>query len=598
MKKINSIITALLLLSANVFAGVLSFTSYHTPAQVDAALNTLHSSYPTKTSIINIGTSYDGTQIKALKISSNPAINDATKGDVVYVGLHHAREWITVEMSLYLADELLARYSTDATLQADMDRLQIWIIPVVNPDGFTFTTTGGSCADDASPRMWRKNRRLNSDGTRGVDLNRNWGYQWGLLSGSSDIPSAPSYHGTGAFSEAEIQVIRDFLNARTNLKSFVSYHSYSELYLRPWSYTTSDPSGEQTLRSIAQRNINLISGVNGHTYSENIGYTSSGEATDWIWEQKRVAAFTPELRPLSRAGGGFCLPASEIVPCVEENFPAAKALIHDAARPGVWIRDNTGDSGAEPSTGYPWESPDIWTVPAVLNQNAPVVLHIHVNNSTGATMNNVTVEAYFTDPRITIEFPSTTAVLIGTTMVNVPPGGLNVTMPWTTPSGTNIWGERHWCVGVVIKHNNDMPLTTIVNRSSNIACHNFNTTEVVEGGLIHVAATNFLNVAAELVIDFNHNELPTDWKLELPSVKELQQANKLLPSTLRKASLLKTQGIILEPGQTVKIPVKIHFDKVPAKEILVRIKGNLLPLVAGKRTAVGNGYTFNVIAKK
>jgi len=597
MKTINSVITACLLFSVSSFAGILSFTNFHTPPQVDAALTTLHNTYPGQTSIITIGTSYGGNPMKALKISSNPAVNDPTKGDVVYVALHHAREWISVEVALYLADELLARYSTDATLHADMDRLQIWIIPVVNPDGYAYTATWGSCADVTSPRMWRKNRRLNSDGTFGVDLNRNWGYQWGLLSGSSNTTTDDTYHGTGAFSEPETTVLRDFLNGLTNFKSFVTYHSFSELYLRPWSYTTSDPPGEPTLKSIAQRNINLIAAVHGHTYSENIWYTSSGEATDWVWQEKRVAAFTPELRPAPTGAGGFCVAASEIIPCAEENFPAATALIHDAARPGVWIRDNAGDTGAEPSTGYPWESPDIWTVPAVLNQNATVDLHIHVSNSTGTNMQNVTVDAYYTDPRITLEFPSPTAVLIGSAVINVPPAGKDIVMSWTTPVGTNIWGELHWCVGVVIRHKEDMPLTTIVNRSSNIACHNFNTTTVVEGSIINVAATNFLNVAAELVIDFNRNELPPDWKLELPSIKELQLRNKILPLTTRKSRLLKTQGVILEPGQTVKIPVKVHFAKVPAKEVLVRIKGDLLPLVAGKRTPVGNGYTFNVTAK-
>jgi carboxypeptidase T len=597
MKTVNSVITACLLSSVSSFAGVLSFTNFHTPPQVDAALTTLHNTYPGKTSIITIGTSYGGNPIKALKISSNPGVNDPTKGDVVYVALHHAREWISVEVALYLADELLARYSTDATLHADMDRLQIWIIPVVNPDGYAYTTTDGSCSVPTSPRMWRKNRRPNGDGTYGVDLNRNWGYQWGLLSGSSNITADDTYHGTGAFSEPETKVIRDFLNGLTNFKSFVTYHSFSELYLRPWSYTTSDPPGEPTLKSIAQRNINLIAAVHGHTYSENIWYTSSGEATDWVWQEKRVAAFTPELRPGPTGAGGFCVAASEIIPCAEENFPAANALIHDAARSGVWIRDNAGDTGAEPSTGYPWESPDIWTVPAVLNQNATVDLHIHVSNSTGTNMKDVTVDAYYTDPRITLEFPSPTAVLIGSAVVNVPPPGKDVVMSWTTPVGTNIWGELHWCVGVVIKHKDDMPLTTIVNRSSNIACHNFNTTTVVEGGIINVAATNFLSGAAELVIDFNRNELPPDWKLELPPIKELQSGNRILPPTIRKSRLLKTQGVILEPGQTVKIPVKVHFAKVPAKEVLVRIKGDLLPLVAGERTPVGNGYSFNVTAK-
>ncbi len=143
-----------------------------------------------------------------------------------------------------------------------------------------------------------------------------------------------------------------------------------------------------------------------------------------------------------------------------------------------------------------------------------------------------------------------------------------------------------------------MPLTTVVNRSSNIACHNFNTTTIVDDDFLLVAATNYLAVAAELDISFNRNELPSDWKLELPGKEELQKNLKLEPSTIRKLKLLKTERVVLEPGQTIKIPIKVHFEKIPAKDIIVRIKGDLIPIVAGKRVPVGNGYTYQVKALK
>src|SRR5437867_5784979 len=58
-------------------------------------------------------------------------------------------------------------------------------VPVVNPDGYAYT--------ESSDRYWRKNRRDNGDGTFGVDLNRNWGYQWGLSSGSSGVTYSDTY---------------------------------------------------------------------------------------------------------------------------------------------------------------------------------------------------------------------------------------------------------------------------------------------------------------------------------------------------------------------------------------------------------------------
>ena len=574
----------------------LSFSDYHTPSSVESALNTLHSDYPALTQIVTIGNSVENQPIKALKISSNPLVNDPAKGDVVFVGCHHAREWMSVEIPLYVANQLLSKYTTNAQLKADMDNLQIWIIPVLNVDGFQYTQT-------AANRYWRKNRRNNGDGTFGVDMNRNYSYQWGLTgSGISADPftAGDAYFGPSAFSEPELTSLRGFMQGLGNLKAFFSYHSYGEWHMKPWSYTFSDAPGHETLHSIAIRDISRIAAVHGVNYKEIFTlYNASGEATDYWWNEKRIAALTTELRPVYNGSlQGFSPPASEIIPCAEENYPAALAIIHDAALPHIWLRDNAGDNGSEPSSGYTWESPDIWTVPAILNQGAVVDLHVKVNNSTGSAVHNVTVDAYYSDPRITLEFPSLSSVPIGSTTVNVPPGGKDVVFSWTTPVGVNIWGERHWCVGAVVKQDDDMPLTTIVRRSSNIACHNFNTTEIISGGLLNVAATNFLNVAAELIVDVNRNELPPGWRIELPPVKQLQDSLKLTPSSQRKSLLLKTLGVILEPGETIKIPIRVYFENPPSKEVLVRIKGSLVPLVPGNRTPIENGYTFNVIAKK
>ncbi|MBI3365982.1 MAG: hypothetical protein HY033_13895 [Ignavibacteriae bacterium] len=601
MKQLLVSVILLSFLQAYAWSGILNFTAYHNSAQVDAALNQLAATYPTMTQISTIGTSIEGRPIKVLKIATNPAINDPAKGDVVFVALHHAREWIAVEVALYLADEMLARYASDAVLQADMNNLQIWIVPIVNPDGFAYT--------QSTDRYWRKNRRNNGDGTFGVDPNRNWGYQWGLLSGSSAMTSSETYHGTGPFSEPEVVTIRNFLQGLTNLKCFLTYHSYSELFLRPWSYTTTDPPGESTLRSVVQRSIARIAAVHGHTYSETIGYTSSGEATDYVWNEMRSAPFTPELRPTATGFGGFAPPASEILPCCEENLAAATALVHDAGRTGVWIKDYNGDTGAEPSAVWTgsgwsaafWESPDIWTVPAVLNQGAVVTLNVHVRNNTGVTQSNVTVETYYTDPRISLEFPNPDAVLISTQIVTVPAGGTTITMPWTVPVGTNSWGELHWCVGVVIKHDQDMPLTTQVNRSSNIGCRNFNTTTIVESNMLMVAAENFLNVTAELQVKVNEESLPRGWTVHLPPLAELQKMSaRECCASERKARLLNAKGLILEPGQNVYIPVRVTVpkDSKVGTEADLRIHGALLPLVAGKREPVGNGYTYHLVVGK
>lgn len=615
MRIITCLALALGLGATQVSAQAIDFTAYHTPAQVDFEITRLQTRFPALARIVSLGNSLQGRPIRAIKISDNPAVDETAEGDVLFVALHHAREWLATETALYVAEQILTRYATDAKVKADVDNLQIWIVPVVNPDGYLFTDLVATPSGD---RYWRKNRRANSDGTFGVDLNRNWGFQWGLIPGASSTPAFDTYYGTGPFSEPETQVLRTFIDSRPILKAFVSYHTYGELFLRPWAHTTVDPPGESTLLSLFERSRDAISAVHGHVYSPNIWYTSSGEATDYLWGEKRIAGFTPELRPTTAQGGGglsgFSFPPSIIIPTAEESFPAALALVHDAAAREVWIRDHAADTGVEPSavwTGSGWStafwvSPDIWTTPTELTEGTTVTLNVRVHNNFGGPVSNVRVEAYWTDPRIALEFPALTSTLIDAQTVNVPPGGKTLTMSWTVPTGTNSWGERHWCVGVVIKHQRDMPLTTQAQRSSNIAIRNFNTVVAAAATSRQVAATNFLDTDAELRVLIG--QLPAGWEVRMPDIRELRiqaldrrerpRPQPVDPAGIvRKGRLLEATGRLLRPGESVLIPLTIvppaGAPRGTAADI--NVQGVLLPLVPGKRQPQGNGYTFHVV---
>lgn len=575
----------------------IDFSNYHSPSQVNTILSDLATAHPGLARVTTIGTSHNGSPIKALKISDNVATDETDEGDVLFVAAHHAREWISVEMALYLAEQILTQYSTNPQLQADVDNLEIWIIPVVNPDGFAYTWS------PTGYRFWRKNRRNNGDGTFGVDLNRNWGYEWGLSSGSSGTTSDDTYRGPAAFSEPEVSALRTFVNGLDNLKTMLTYHSFSELFLRPWGYTTSDAPGEETLRQLALRSINVIQAVHGHAYTETIGYTAAGETTDWFWGEHRISAFTPELRPASGGLEGFDPPPTEILPSNEENLPAALALIHDAGARELWLKDHSTDTGDEPSavwtgTGWShafWVSPDIWTVPATLDQGATVNLNVRIRNNTGTTQSNVRLDVYFTDPRISLEFPNPDATLIASrTTLSVPAGGSTVTVPWTVPVGTNSWGERHWCVGAIVMHPDDLPLTTEARRSSNVAIRNFNTTETVVGINLLVAATNFLETAAELVVFVD--DLADGWQVVLPPPPRPVEG-KRLTSIERKGMLLNAEGRLLQAGATIYLPVRVvpPDNAQTGDSVEINVHGGLLPLTAGKRTAVGNGFTYQVV---
>jgi carboxypeptidase T len=206
---------------------------------------------------------------------------------------------------------------------------------MVNPDVHEHTRTEN--------RLWRKNRRRNPGGSIGVDPNRIYGYMWGVLdiSTSSHVPSDETYVGPRAFSEPEVRAVRNLV-ARELFDGVLSYHSYSQLVLFPWGYTSEpieDDADRAELRTLAERMEALIRGVHGETYTAQQAsqlYPTAGDTTDWTYGEFGVPSFTIELRPASALEGGFLLPAAQIQPCWEENRPAALEFVrHVFEKPEV-----------------------------------------------------------------------------------------------------------------------------------------------------------------------------------------------------------------------------------------------------------------------
>lgn len=601
-----AIAAGLLVALAGPAGAQIDFTNFKDPAGVAAALTNLQTRFPAIARVQTIGTSVEGRAIQAVKISDNVAVSEPTEGAIILIATQHAREWLAEETALFVAEKILERYATDATVQADVNRLEIFIVPVVNVDGFAYTWSA------PANRYWRKNRRLNPGGTFGVDLNRNWGFQWGIAPAPADgntsygnaSETSEVYYGTAPFNEPEIQAVRNLANSLPNLKAFEDIHTYSELYLAPWRYTSALPPGHQSLEALANRQVAVTTAVHGHTYTRGL-YRSSGGAIDFFWNDKRAAAISPEMRPPASApDGGFAPPATEIIPTGQEHLAAVLALMHDAAARHVWIRDYPGDTGAEPSAVWTgtnwthafWESPDIWTTPADLVEGSTVTLSVRVSNDDATPVTGVVVEAYYNDPRITLDFPDLSSTLIGTQTITVPPGGTTITMPWTVPMGTNSWGEHHWCVGVVVRQARDMALTTVTPRSSNVGMRNFATQAAAADGIVLTAASNVLGVAAELIVRVDSTELPRGWRAEVLPIAP-RPAGEHSAATLRKARLLGAKEILLEPGEKVLVPVRVTPPRGAKRgeAANVRIQAALLPLVAGVRTPFGNGFTYRVV---
>ncbi|CAC9565030.1 hypothetical protein [uncultured Gammaproteobacteria bacterium] len=291
----------------------------------------LATKYPHIFSAKIIGKSIENRDIIAFKINSQVNSDAAQKAKIVLVGTYHAREWIVPNVVHLIAQQLLEDYGANSEITALIDNSEIWIVPMVNPDGHEYSRI------DDSTRYWRKNRRDNGDGTYGVDLNRNHSFKWGYDDiGSSPTTSSNTYRGAAPASEPETKAIEDFVT-EIHPQIFVSYHSYSQLVLYPWGYINDLSKDNAQLSAIATKISEAIKAVHGEIYkpvkTPELLYNTNGDAIDWSYGALDILSFLIELRPsewLSAGFNGFSPHKDEILPTFEENYNAIKYLLSEA----------------------------------------------------------------------------------------------------------------------------------------------------------------------------------------------------------------------------------------------------------------------------
>ncbi len=288
-------------------------SNFHDYTEVTNETASIAAAYPSLVTRQSIGTTYQGRAIWALKISDNVA-TDENEPEVLFTSNQHAREHLTVEMAMYLLNELTSKYATDARIKNVVDTREIWIIPTINPDGAEFDVSTGSYA------MWRKNRQPNAGSSAiGTDLNRNWGFQWGCCGGSSGTFSSETYRGTAPFSAPETAVVRNFVQSRRiggvqQIKTGIDFHTYSELILWPYGYTTADttPTMSADVRNTFAALGQNMAATNGYTPEQASDlYIADGAIDDWLWGAEGIFGYTFELYPTSSNPGFY--PPDEVI---------------------------------------------------------------------------------------------------------------------------------------------------------------------------------------------------------------------------------------------------------------------------------------------
>lgn len=309
---------------------------YHTLAEMEQTLQNIASSYPNITSLYSIGTTYEGRDIWCLEISDNPGVDEEEPG-VFYMGLHHAREWPTLEICLHIANMLTSEYKSNPDITDVVNNRRLWLVPCVNPDGYYY------CHDQGHD--WRKNRHYFTDfGTYGVDLNRNYGGScngdtwgsWGSLGPASVTHKAASsvYCGPLPLSEFETQAIRNVF-LENDICATISWHTYGELVMWPWSYSSNSVTPDDTYMAqvgnqIASH-ITKMSGSGIYTPQQSSYlYPTTGDTTDWAYGYGHYVLGRSTFAYTIEACSSFHPSDSSLDQVCNENFDGALYLLQEA----------------------------------------------------------------------------------------------------------------------------------------------------------------------------------------------------------------------------------------------------------------------------
>ena len=321
----------------------------------------------------------------------------------------HSREIATPETAMLYINWLLDGYGTNADATWLVDHEDIWVMPMLNPDGHHVVEAGGN-----SPFTQRKNQDHNAtcsyppnDSSQiGIDLNRNFPFQWACCGGSSALPCNLTYHGPSPASEEESQAVTTKIRSLiadqrgpnptdaaplTTTGIYQNMHTYAGLNLFPWGWSTNGGYGgtgispnDGDMRNIGAHMAATNASGNGYSFGRppELLYAVDGDTTTWAYGELGIPAFTTELRGTS---GGFFPPFSDVNTLWNENKGMLIHLAKLARQP--YLLTHGPDANTVTST------------PMTVTQGTPAQLTASINYAwtSNAFAQNVGAAEYYVD---------------------------------------------------------------------------------------------------------------------------------------------------------------------------------------------------------
>lgn len=301
--------------------GIPGYACYRTVEETYGTMDQLASAHPSLASVIDIGPTWSfaktggaqGYRMRVLRLNNTATDASVTdKPNMVVIAAIHAREYTTAELVTRFAEWLANGYGKDAEATWLLDNFRFHFILQANPDGRKKAESGLS---------WRKNTDTDngacSADAYGVDLNRNFSWRFGTVSGGSSSNACDAtYRGPSAVSETEVQnIIRYAIGTpgsngvysggvlqdrRTDSGSapadyrgmLLDIHSYSQLVLWPWAYTNSAAPNAGPLQTLGRR----LAYFNQYRPVQWTGlYQADGTNTDTVYGVTGAPSYTIEM---------------------------------------------------------------------------------------------------------------------------------------------------------------------------------------------------------------------------------------------------------------------------------------------------------------